>query len=170
MAGPTLLDHVERRPFACTCARRTGLEPDGFGTLALTMRTGGITMLCAGMMEVTTAALEPISSVREMLVMALLYIFQDERSTDRPGSYMEVALGKKGYRRSSGRCLYLLGVGENRRGYLESSEIIAPHCGAHPGTIYYPKVAVVKPRAGRSAVIESQYASDRTMLRPVSEA
>jgi hypothetical protein len=41
------------------------------------------------MMEVTTAALEPISSaLREMLVMALLYIFQDERSTDRPGSYM----------------------------------------------------------------------------------
>jgi len=40
------------------------------------------------MMEVTTAALEPISSaLREMLVMALLYIFQDERSTDR-ASYM----------------------------------------------------------------------------------
>ena len=41
------------------------------------------------MMEATTAALEPISSaLREMLVMALLYLFQDERSTDRPGSYM----------------------------------------------------------------------------------
>lgn len=40
-------------------------------------------------MDVTTAALEPISSaLREMLVMALRYMFQDERSMDRPGSYM----------------------------------------------------------------------------------
>jgi len=63
------------------------------------------------MMEVTTAALEPISSaLREMLVMALLYIFQDERSNGLHGRLR--FLERKGYRRSSGRCLYLLGVGE----------------------------------------------------------